>query len=373
MQRLDLQALSDPLLRWLAQKMPYARGLAISSLTTAKGAGFSAETIFVELGYSMNGAPRTDSLVLRREYEGTDLFLDADPGMQCNVLQAMAAHPQIPVPAVIGMETDPAVLGAPFFVMRKIAGRTVPQTPNYNTQGWVAELSPVERSKVWRNAIEMIARIHRVDWHEGFEFLDRPQWGAPGMDQYLGYVEEWYSWAARGRSQPVADAALDFLRRNKPLDILVSVLWGDATPANLLIAPDNNICGVIDWEIATLGPAEADLAWWIFFDDFYSEGVGVPRLDGLPDRAQTIAIYEAAAGRTVQNLDYFEIMTMLRLAIVTVRQLDRQVSFGRVRADSAAHLNNPITAMLARKLGLPVPQVGVDFMELSKASSRHQA
>lgn len=372
MQRLDLATAHEPLLRWLARAMPRAAGLRISSLASAKSAGFSAETVFLDVSYTIEGTPRTDALVLRREYEGTALFLDADLSVQCDVLKAMAAHPTIPVPQVVGMETDPAVLGGPFFVMRKIAGRTVPQTPNYNQKGWVTELSPAERNEIWRNAVEMMAMIHRIDWRDGFGFLDRPQRGAPGMDQYLGYLEQWHTWAARGRVQPVVDAALDFLRHNKPAAVPVSVLWGDAAPANLLIAPDRSIAGIIDWEIATLGPAEGDLAWWMFFDSFYSECMGVPRLQGLPSRAETVAIYEAAAGRAVHDLDYFEIMTMVRLAIVTLRQLDRQIGFGRVRADSVAHLNNPITQMLARKLGLPIPQGTNDYLELSKAASGHQ-
>ena len=287
-------------------------------------------------------------------------------------MAAMAAHPNVPVPALVGVEYDPAVLGAPFLVMRRVAGRIVPQKPNYNVAGWVFDLTPAERRQVWINAIEMMARIHSVPWTEGFGFLDAPERGAPGLDQYLGFVEEWYRWAAQGRPQPVADAALDHLKRNRPAGTQASVLWGDAIPANILFAPDLTVAAVIDWEMVAIGPGEVDLGWWLFFDSLYSEAMGVPRLEGLPDRAELVAIYEAAAGRPVRDIDYFELLGVLRLGIVATRQYDRQVGLGRISPTSRAYLNNPITARMAGLLGLPEPEIGQDYLDLHAASIRHQ-
>src|SRR3546814_13247284 len=61
------------------------------------------------------------------------------------------------------------------------------------------------------NAIHAFAKLHRIEWRDGFEFLNQPERGEPGLDQYLNYMEEWYRWAAKGRTMPITDAALAYV------------------------------------------------------------------------------------------------------------------------------------------------------------------
>jgi aminoglycoside phosphotransferase (APT) family kinase protein len=147
----------------------------------------------------------------------------------------------------------------------------------------------------------------------------------------------------------------------------VSLLWGDPQPTNLLFLADGSVSGVIDWEMAVLGPPEADLAWWLFFDDLFSRGMGVPRLAGLPDRAACIAWYEAALGRPVENLAYYDVLAAFRMAIVGMRSADRQIQRGRIPATTTARENAPIVRLLAGLLGEPLPEVGADFANLMAA------
>src|SRR3546814_2153244 len=118
-------------------------------------------------------------------------------------MAALDARGDFPGPAWIGMEQDPSILGAPFLVMGKVDGRAATQKPNYNVEGWLVDLSPEERGDVWRNAIHAFAKLHRIEWRDGFEFLNQPERGEPGLDQYLNYMEEWYRWAAKGRTMPI--------------------------------------------------------------------------------------------------------------------------------------------------------------------------
>ncbi len=39
---------------------------------------------------------------------------------------------------------------------------------------------------------------------------------------------------------------------------------------------DFEVVAVLDWEMASLGPPEVDLAWFLFFERFFSEGLGTP-------------------------------------------------------------------------------------------------
>ena len=100
-------------------------------------------------------------------------------------------------------------------------------------------------------------------------------------------------------------------------------------------------------------------------------GFGAPRLSAVPDREQSIAIYEAAAGRKVIDIEYFEILALLKLAIISTRGMDRQTRLGKIPTRSTAYLNNLITAQLTIMLGLHAREVGEDFFELLKASTAH--
>jgi aminoglycoside phosphotransferase (APT) family kinase protein len=350
---------------WLTDRLTSAQGLSIANVRSPK-AGTSAETLLFDVIHTQNGRVLTEALVLRRQLEGADLFLDSDLRWQWQVMEAMSRQSAPPVPLLIGLEMDRSILGSPFFVMRKVEGRIVQQSPNYHREGWLAELPRERRADVWKNAAVAMAQIHRTPLNESFAFMQRS--GDEGLlDNYLQYVERWYAWAAAGREQPVADKALDYLRKNKPSNLGGGLLWGDSIPANMLFKPNGEVAAVLDWEMAALGPGEVDLAWWLFFDDFFSLGQGGVRLAGLPDRNEMVAMYEDAADRQVRDLEYFEVLAMVRLGIIVVRQFDRRMTAGALSPGSKAYLNNPVTAMTARRLGLPVPEVGDDYAEMRTA------
>ena len=365
---LSLDSAQRALTPWLAARLKVP-DLNVVAWRSA-GSGNSADTFFATVAGIFEGAAREIPLVIRRQNLGSDIFLDSDLSLPTRVMAAVGAHPAgagIPVPKVIGLESDADLIGAPFMVMEQLPGRILPQSPNYNKEGWLADMSADHQARVWRGCLEMLGRIHRLPVAGHFEFLDQPQRGRSPLDQYLNWIEEWYAWARAGRPHRITDLAIKYLKANRPDDAAVSLLWGDPQPTNLLFRPDGTISGVIDWEMAVLGPPEADLAWWLFFDDLFSKGMGVPRLAGLPERAVCIQWYEAALGRPVQNLDYYDVLAAFRMAIVGMRSADRQIQRGRIPVTTTARENAPIVRLLAGLLGEPLPEVGADFAQLMAA------
>ncbi len=356
-------AIRDRLTSWISRKLPGATRVEISDFQAPSGMGWSVEIIFFELSYYLGEQLHRQQCVLRREGQDSPLILGTDLARQAAVMQYVAEHSKLPVPEVLGMEASAKVLGAPFMVMARISGRAVQQNPNYNVTGWVSELPEGRRAEPWLNGVTALAQLHKIDADDPLTFLRQSERGATGLPQYLAWVKEWFDWAAQGRKIDVAEAALSYLLDFMPASTKNAVLWGDPTPANCLFDENLKLVGLLDWELAGIGPGEIDLAWWLFMDQLMSEGLGFPRLLGLPTREKLIECYEKEAGRAVENIEYYEILSGLKMALVTLRSVDRSIESGglNLKWDNNAIRCNPSIALLARKLGLAEPTDNDDF------------
>ena len=62
---------------------------------------------------------------------------------------------------------------------------------------------------------------------------------------------------------------------------------------------ETEVTAVLDWEMLSVAPREMDLGWWLFIFRYYSEGIGVPALEGFGGREEFLELYERAAGRGI--------------------------------------------------------------------------
>ena len=366
MELLTPKRITGPLQGWLAGEKPEWRDIRVRPLNVTLGAGFSADIFFVDVDYVDPAGPQSQTLVVRRQPMDLEVVFGSSLALQGKMMAALDARGDLPVPPWIGMHLDPDILGLPFLVMGKVEGECAKQKPNYNLEGWLVEMSPAQRRQSFTNAVNAFASLATIDWRDGFEFLAQPENGPPGLDQYVGALEAWHKAAGRGRAMPIVDAAMAYVRANMPNDAGVNVLWGDPTPSNVMFSADGQVNALIDWELAALGPAELDLAWWLYFDDLFGRRFGITRLEGLPTKDETIAIWEAASGRKARHLDYYDIVAALRMALVAVGAFDRQVGIGNIPATNKSLNDNFMTLYLAEKLGLPLPELGPDFVAFMK-------
>ena len=136
-------ALADGLAGWLAAR----RGLAhpvVDSLSRPS-AGYSSETVFVDLTWTDRGAEHRDSLVVRMAPPAVGTFPHYDLVAQGQAQMAAAAV-GVPVADPL-VETDPRWLGAPFMVMPRVDGHIVGALAHRDP--WLASLAPAERSRVY--------------------------------------------------------------------------------------------------------------------------------------------------------------------------------------------------------------------------------
>jgi aminoglycoside phosphotransferase (APT) family kinase protein len=358
---MDSEIISNRLSAWLAARKPEWKNLSLAPLNVQLGSGFSAEIFFLDVTFQTAQGPQARTLVVRVQPQSYEVVFGSDLRIQANMMKMLNETGGVPVPDWIGLEEDIALLGAPFLVMGRVKGQSASQRPNYNLQGFLVDFTPAQRHAAWAGAIAAFAKLHALDWRNGFGFLARPDRGATGLAQYIGYIKEWHAFAGKGRPMPIADAALDYVLKNRPADSDTCVLWGDPTPSNTMFRADGTVAALIDWELAALGPPELDVAWWLYFDDLFSRRFGVTRLEGLPDRQETIALYEAASGRQLQHMDYYDIVAALRMALVAAGAFDRQVAMGNISTTNESLNANLMTLYLAERLDLPLPKLGADF------------
>jgi aminoglycoside phosphotransferase (APT) family kinase protein len=336
---------------WLRGKL--AAHVEIEAWDAPEGVGHSNETILVEAHAAQHG---TLSLVVRVQAEPPAVFPHYDLSQQCECMRRVAAASEVPVPRVRWFDPATNIFGRPFYVMDRVDGTVPTDRMPYTLSGWLYEASPEEQALLFQSSLDVLAAIHRIDWNQaGLGLLDRPQHGATGLGQQVAWWSSVNEWVRAGRPQPTLDSATRWLHTHMPSPSGPTVLnWGDARLSNVIYRHFRPVA-VLDWEMATLGPAEVDLGWFLFFQKFFSEGLGVPDLPGFPAREATIRRYEQWAGRKMDDLFYYEVFAAWRNATIMLRIADIYETRGVLSPDSGAGQNNVATRMLAKMLGLPSP------------------
>jgi len=340
---------------WLRKKMPRAQTLSVSPVERSGATGFSSDTMLFDLAWREGDSAHHEAIVVRRAPLAHQVFPEYDIPRQHRILGILASS-DVPVPRTLWLEEDPAILGSPFFVMAKIEGRIPTDNPPYHVGGWVTEIAPSERNALWWNGLEMLSRIHRLDWRSlGLSFVDTPGSGDTPLVRQLDDYERFLRWATGGERHPTCEPALAWLRAHRPREAEpVRFCWGDARPGNMIFQQGRCVA-VLDWEMATLGNPLQDLAWWLFLDRHHSEGLGAPRLAGFPSRADSIAGWEERTGLSARNLDYYEVFAAFRFAVIMIRVAQGFIATGTLPRDATLATNNIVTQLLSKMLGLPAP------------------
>ena len=352
----DMEATRRRLGAWLAARLDGA-DVRLSPLSGPGATGFSNETLLFDAEWDSAGGRQAAGFVARVAPTAYNVFYEADFAHEYRVMRVLHQRTDVRVPPTHWYEEDAGLLGAPFFLMSQVPGDIPGDQPPYHAEGWLAEAAPAAQRSVWMDGLEAMAQVHRVDWRSAglAASLDRSRWGRPGVEQQLGYYREYLEWAADGRPQPTARAALEWLEANRPAtETAPALLWGDARIGNQIFA-EGRCVAVLDWEMATLGEPEQDLAWWLAIDRIHSEVKGLPRLPGLPGRAETVDRFEALTGRPVRNLEWYEVFAGFRFAVIMARIAQLFVAFGMPVPHEGWDRDNSATRLLARLIDVPAP------------------
>ncbi|MFE7860649.1 phosphotransferase family protein [Streptomyces sp. NPDC057403] len=324
----DPEDIARRLTAWLGTRLPGAKATGVG---VPESNGMSSETLLFDIEHP-EPPLRACALRLAADPAAYTVFPVYDMPRQYRTMRLVARHTDLPVPRVLWLEEDQAPLGAPFFVMERVAGRVPPDVMPYTYEGnWLHAASDAEREHLEAASIGLLARLHDQVPPEQAEFLALPG-GGDALRRHVEAQRAYYDWVVDGRPRsPLIEAAFDRLARTWPADPGPPVLnWGDARIGNVVYDGFEPVA-VLDWEMAALVPREVDLGWSVYLHRFFQDLTVSFGQRGLPDflrRDRVEARYAELTGHTPRDMDFYILYAALRQAIVMLRVAYRQVHFG---------------------------------------------
>ncbi|HYA69097.1 MAG TPA: phosphotransferase family protein [Acidimicrobiales bacterium] len=316
--RRDDGQLRSGLVAWWAERHPERAGVEVDELQRPS-AGRSNETVLATLEWSEGSAPivvRMPTLV--PSFPEYDLLAQS-------ALQAALVAAGLPAPRPLAVEEDERWLGTPFFVMARIGGRPVGDVPALDP--WLCGIDESVQRRIHTGFLSLLARVNRIDWRQAG--LDRSLPGSTGgLASELVRWHDYVQWAANGRpTTGLVDLGRwcgEHLPRSSPP---LSLCWGDARVGNVLFDETGNVAGALDWELASIGPAEMDIAWYLAMDELTTTIVE-KTVPGFLDRSDALRFYETQLGRDLEDLDWHEVFAVYRAAAIADRQHRNAVGAG---------------------------------------------
>ncbi len=252
-------------------------------------------------------------VVLRRPPRGPLPPSAHDVLREARLLSALG--PQgIPVPEVLASCEDPAVIGAPFYLMTYV-------------DGWV--LGRDLPAALARDDGPARIAAELVDGLVALHALSPSAEGLAGFGRPRGYLERqlkrFGGLLAENATRPLPELeqVTEWLAANLPPSPSPTVVHGDYRLGNVMYArQEPRLAAILDWEMATIGDPLADLGYmtatWAASTDppnSVADLSPVTRLPGFPTREQMASRYAEATGRSIEGLPWYQVLACWKAAI----------------------------------------------------------
>lgn len=331
----DRDELRERLGDWLRVRLGDGADPRVSSLSVPEANGMSSETFLFDLDQRTRGPEGwSDERVVRSCVGRMEPDPDDDPVFpvydlpaQAAAMRVVADRSNVPVPTVHFIESDPAVLGAPFIVMARVDGRIPPDVMPYTFEGWLVDATVAQRTSLQDATVRCLAVLHQIT-PEGLDPLLTAnfQTGESALRQHFDQTCTYVEWVAAGRELPLVERALGWLRSNWPtVESPPALSWGDARIGNVIYDGFEPVA-LLDWEMVAVAPPEVDVGWLVFMHRFFQDLAVQMGLVGLPGflRLDDVrSVYDDAAGTRLGSLDWYVVYAALRHAVVMTRVGER--------------------------------------------------
>lgn len=231
-----------------------------------------------------------------------------------------AAHKAgVTVPEPLFLNSDTGLLGKPFYVMERVAGRA---------EGHVLVRDPALRGEGGDQLVERLgaelACIHSIrPPRRDLDFLLLPE-APPALTRiatYRAYLD------ALPDPNPALEYALRWLELCAPETPELVLCHSDFRTGNYMVE-HGELTGVLDWEFASWSDPMEDIAW--FCARCWRFGAWEREAGGVGEREAFYRGYEAGSGRAVDSdvVPYWEVMAAVRWAVIALQQGERHLSGG---------------------------------------------
>ena len=255
-------------------------------------------------------------LVLRRPPFGSKVKSAHDMGREHRILSRISAvFPQAPRP--IEYCDDPAILGAPFYLMERVRGVILRRVPPPGL-----DLGPEVMRRLCTAFIDTLADMHAVDWAAaGLADLGRPEGYV--TRQVTGWTKRYAD--SRTDDVPDVDAIAAWLAARIPPEQGASLIHNDYKFDNIVLDPaePTRIIGVLDWEMSTIGDPLMDLGttlgYWVEDTDdpqLKLLSFGPTARPGCMTRRELADRYGERTGRDVSDLLFYYCYALFKTAVV---------------------------------------------------------
>jgi len=301
---LDLEPL---LVRRPLESFLDAHGLGAGEVTAEPvGEGHSNVTYLIRRG--------DEEWVLRRPPRGPLPPSAHDVLREARLLVAVG-DADVRTPDVLATCDDPAVIGAPFYVMERVDGHV-----------GTSEIPPAldsepERRRIGEELVDALVEIHAVDWRaRGLEGYGKPTGYLDRQLRRFGGLWD----HNKTRELPTLDKVTAWLGEHTPESGEATIVHGDYRLGNTMLGPQApaRIVSIFDWELATIGDPLADLG---YLTATYAEPgdpdnalfalSSVTRRPGFPSRAELIARYEEQTGLSMSDVRWYTTLALWKSAV----------------------------------------------------------
>lgn len=231
------------------------------------------------------------------------------------VLQ-VAHEAGVTVPRPLWVCDDTTLIGASFYVMTKAPGSAAPR------QLLNGGLSRDQARALTRRLGAELARLHQVRAPDQRLAFMTPPTVPPALNRVRQYRD---ALAAIPEPHPALEWSLNWLLDRAPDSDQVVLCHGDFRTGNYMV-DQGQLTAVLDWEFAAWSDPCEDLGWlcsrsWRF-------GHNDKEVGGIGDKADLFSGYADLAKKSVDpdKVLYWEVMALVRWAIVALQQAQRHLS-----------------------------------------------
>jgi len=290
---LSVLRISEKLEKYLRRYYPKYKHVNVSDLhSLAKG--WETELFSFRFNYEKEEKKIEQQLILRM-YPGTEQ--EEKTKWEYKVLTSLF-NAGYPVPKAHILEFDEEILGKPFIIMDRILGEDLGEL----FLG-AAEVNDQEEILHIVNLLcKLFVELHNIEWQalplginaigvlNPYYFIDR---------KILSY-EKIINQYEFHELQPILDWLIE--KKNDAYSKKISILHRDFHPHNIIVT-ENGEAFVVDWASCSIGDYREDLGWSLLLTHAYTN---------KEIRNKLLEFYEQERGLKVRNIDYFEVLAILR-------------------------------------------------------------